>query len=104
MIHAGCYAGTLHFLKAISDIGVAAAKKSGSAIVDRMKKMPTDDDCFGKNTIREDGLLLCPAYLFTVKTPAESKGQWDYYKTTVTTPADQAWKPLAEEGCYFVKA
>jgi branched-chain amino acid transport system substrate-binding protein len=103
MIHAGCYAGTLHFLKAISDMGVAEAKKSGSGIVDRMKKMPTDDDCFGKNTIREDGLLLCPAYLFQVKTPAESKGPWDFYTTKVTTPADEAWKPLSEGGCFFVK-
>jgi branched-chain amino acid transport system substrate-binding protein len=104
MIHAACYASTLHFLKAITEIGVPAAKQSGAAIVERMKAMPTDDDCFGQNKIREDGLLLCPVYLFTVKTPAESKGPWDYYKTTVTTPADQAWKPLADEGCYFVKA
>ncbi len=104
MIHAGCYASTLHFLKAITAIGVPAAKKSGAAIVERMKATPTDDDCFGQNKIREDGLFLCPAYLFTVKTPAESKGPWDFYKTTVTTPADQAWKPMADEGCYFVKA
>jgi branched-chain amino acid transport system substrate-binding protein len=103
MIHAGCYAGTLHFLKAIADMGVAEAKKSGSGIVDRMKKMPTSDDCFGQNTIREDGLFLCPTYLFQVKKPAESKGPWDYYDTKVVSPAADAWKPLSEGGCYFVK-
>jgi branched-chain amino acid transport system substrate-binding protein len=104
MIHAGCYAGTMHFLKAVADIGVSAAKASGSAIVDRMKKMPTDDDAFGQNTIRQDGLFACPSYLFSVKKPSESKGPWDYYNLVQKTPADQAFKPLAEGGCYFVKA
>ena len=103
MIHAGCYAGTLHFLKAVQDLGIAEAKRSGTAIVNRMKAMPTDDDCFGKAYIREDGLLMVPSYLFQVKTPAESKGPWDYYKTVHTTPADEAWRPLSEGGCYFVK-
>ena len=51
-----------------------------------MKKMPVEDDCFGKTTIREDGRHLVPAYLFEVKTPAESKGPWDYYKLVATTP------------------
>jgi branched-chain amino acid transport system substrate-binding protein len=103
MIHAGCYAATLHFLKAVADIGVPAAKQSGAAIVSRMKAMPTDDDCFGHAHIREDGLLMVPSYLFQVKTPAESHGPWDYYKLVQTTPAEQAWRPLAEGGCYFIK-
>jgi branched-chain amino acid transport system substrate-binding protein len=103
MIHAGCYAGTLHFLKAVSDMGVAEAKKSGSGIVDRMKRMPTKDDCFGENMIREDGMFMCPSYLFQVKKPSESKGPWDYYTTKVTTPSAEAWKPLSEGGCFFVK-
>ena len=104
MIHAGCYAGTLHFLKAVADMGVPAAKQGGAAIVSRMKAMPTDDDCFGHAHIREDGLLIVPSYLFQVKTPAESKGPWDYYKTAQVTPAEQAWRPLHEGGCYFIKS
>ena len=104
MIHAGCYAATLHFLKAVADMGVPAAKQSGGAIVGRMKAMPTDDDCFGRAHIREDGLLIVPSYLFQVKTPAESRGKWDYYKVAQVTPADEAWRPLAEGGCYFVKS
>ncbi len=104
MSHAGCYAGTLHFLKAVNQIGIAKAKASGTAIVDAMKAMPTDDDCFGHGSIRVDGRTLFPSYLFEVKKPSESKGKWDYYKTVQTTPADQAWRPLAEGGCYFVKS
>ena len=104
MDHAGCYAGTLHYLKAVAELGAAAAKQDGKAVIAKMKAMPTDDDAFGKGSIREDGRGLFPAYLFQVKTPAESKGPWDYYKLLVTTPADQAWKPMSEGGCPLIKA
>jgi branched-chain amino acid transport system substrate-binding protein len=104
MIHAGCYSATLHYLKAVHDMGAAEAKKDGVATVNRMKKMPVEDDCFGKTKIREDGRNLTPAYLFEVKTPAESKGPWDYYKTVATTPGDEAYRPMSEGHCAFVKA
>ena len=68
MIHAGCYSATLHYLKTAHDMGAAEAKKDGVATVNRMKKMPVEDECFGKTTIREDGRNLVPAYLFEVKT------------------------------------
>ena len=44
------------------------------------------------------------SYLFEVKSPAESKHKWDYYKLRATTPPDQAWRPLAEGGCPLIKA
>ena len=104
MSHAGCYAGALHYLKAVADMGVAEAKKSGAATVTRMKAMPTDDDCFGAGTIRADGRKVHPVYLFEVKKPSESKAPWDYYKLIATTPADQAFRPLNEGGCALVHA
>ena len=103
MNHAGCYSGTLHFLKAIADMGIAEAKKSGSGIVERMKKMPVNDDCF-QGSIRADGRTQFPSYLFQVKKPSESKGKWDYYNLVSTTPPADAWRPLAEGGCYFLKS
>lgn len=104
MAQAGDYSCTLHYLKAVSDIGAAAAKASGAAVVARMKAMPTDDDCFGPGKIREDGRKLTPAYLFEVKQPSESKGEWDLYKLIGTTPAEEAFRPLSEGGCPMVKA
>jgi branched-chain amino acid transport system substrate-binding protein len=104
MDHAGCYGATLHYLKSVADIGAAAAKADGKAAVVRMKAMPTDDDAFGHGSIREDGRGLFPAYLFQVKTPAESKAPWDYYKLVATTPADEAFRPLSEGGCPLVHA
>lgn len=104
MAQAGDYSCTLHYLKAVADMGAAAAKADGAATVARMKAMPTDDDCFGPGKIREDGRKLTPAYLFEVKQPSESKGEWDLYKLIGTTPADEAFRPLSEGACPMVKA
>ena len=102
MTHAGCYSATLHYLKTVMDMGAGEAKKDGIATVNRMKKMPVEDDCFGKTTIREDGRNLTPAYLFEVKKPSESQGPWDYYKLVATTPGEQAFRPLNEGHCGFI--
>jgi branched-chain amino acid transport system substrate-binding protein len=104
MNHAGGYAAVLHYLKAVADMGVAQAKADGRAVVARMKAMPTDDDCFGPGRIREDGRKLHPAYLFQVKAPGESRGEWDYYKLLQTTPAEEAFRPLGEGGCPLVRS
>jgi branched-chain amino acid transport system substrate-binding protein len=101
--HAGTYSACLHYLKAAADLGAARAKASGLEVVQRMKAMPTDDDCFGPGRVREDGRKIHPAYLFEVKAPAESKGPWDYYKLAGTVPADQAFRPLADGNCPLVK-
>ena len=102
MSYAGCYSATLHYLKTVVDMGAVEAKKDGAATVARMKKMPVEDDCFGKTTIREDGRNLTTAYLFEVKKPSESKGPWDYYSLVATTPGEQAYRPLSEGHCGFI--
>ena len=101
--HAGTYSGALHYLKAVADLGAERARASGLEVVQRMKAMPTDDDCFGPGRVREDGRKIHPAYLFEVKSPAESKGPWDYYKLAGTVPAEQAFRPIAEGNCPLVK-
>jgi len=104
MVQAGCYSSVLHYLKAAGDMGVAAAKASGSDAVAKMKAMPTDDDAFGAGTIRADGRKIHPAYLFQVKAPNESTAPWDYYKLLQTIPADQAFRPLSAGGCSLVRS
>ena len=104
MVQAGVYSAITHYLKTAVAIGPAASKADGAATIARMKAMPTDDDCFGPGSIRADGRKLHPAYLWQVKTPAESKGPWDYYKLLATTPADQAFRPLDKSTCPLVKA
>ena len=68
-----------------------------------MKAMPTDDPLFGKGVIREDGRMVHDMYLFEVKKPAESKGEWDLYKKLETIPGDQVFRPLNEGNCPLVK-
>lgn len=99
MLQAGGYAGTLHYLKAVKELGIAASKGSGREVVAMMKRMPTDDDCFGPGRIREDGRKIHPSYLFQVKAPEESIGPGDIYKLLATVPADDAFRPLSEGGC-----
>jgi branched-chain amino acid transport system substrate-binding protein len=104
MVQAGCYSAVLHYLKAVRDMGVAAAKASGTDAVARMKAMPTSDDAFGEGSIRPDGRKIHPAYLFEVKQPSESRGAWDYYKLVATIPAEQAFRPIAAGGCNLVRS
>ena len=100
-MHAGVYAAVLHYLKAVEKAGSPA---DGRAVVAAMKAMPTDDPLFGKGTIREDGRKIHPMYLLQVKTPAESKSEWDVFKVVDTIPAEKAFRPLNEGGCPLVKA
>jgi hypothetical protein len=62
-----------------------------------MKATPTDDDCFGKGYIRTDGRKIHPSYLFEVKSPAESRHQWDLYKARCDH-APRTGIPAAQRG------
>jgi len=99
MIHAGVYAGIMHYLNAVVALKSAA---DGKATVAKMKEMPTDDPLFGKGTVRADGRVTHPAYLFEVKKPEESKYPGDFYKLRATIPADEAFRPLKDGGCPLV--
>ena len=98
-IQAGDYAATLHYLKAVNQLGVARAKASGADAVAAMKAMPSDDDAYGPGSIRVDGRHIHPAFLLQVKAPAESRGGWDLCRVVQTTPTDEAFRPLSEGKC-----
>ena len=98
MVHAGVYASVLHYLKAVE----AAGSKDAAAVMAKMKEMPSEDPLFGTGTVREDGRHVHDMYLFQVKAPDESQGEWDYYKLLATIPADEAFRPLEEGKCPLV--
>ncbi len=100
-MHAGMYAATAHLMKAMAEVKSA---DDGIKLVDAMKAMPTDDPLFGKGVIREDGRKLHPVYLMTVKSPSESSGEWDCFKSVATIKPEDAFRPLDKGGCPFVKA
>ena len=96
---AGNYSSTLHYLQAVKAAGTTEAK----AVMAKMREMPIND-FFAKNgRIREDGRMVHDMYLAQVKSPAESKGPWDFYKILATVPGDEAFRPLSESACPLVK-
>ena len=99
MVVAGVYASVLHYLKALKAL---KSDGDGKAVVAEMKKLPTDDHLFGKGKIREDGRKIHPMYLYEVKTPAESKGPWDYYKLVKEIPGEQAFRPEKDGNCPMI--
>ncbi len=104
MLQAGDYSAIGHALKAYAALGVDKAKASGKAMIAQMKAMPVEDDIYGKVSIRADGRLMNPMHLFQVKSPAESKYPWDYYKLVRTLSAEDAFRPMADGGCPMVKS
>lgn len=96
---ANTYLATLHWLKGVKAAGTTDAE----AVTAAMKAMPTD--YFGTpGSIRKDGRVLYDLELYQVKTPAESKAPWDYYKQVRSIPASEAFLPIESSTCPFVKA
>ncbi len=99
MSQAGDYSSTMHYLKAVQ----AAGTDDPDAVSAKMREMPISDFFTSKGQIRVDGRMVHDMYLWEVKTPAESKGPWDYLKPVKTIPAEQAFAPLSASTCYLVK-
>jgi branched-chain amino acid transport system substrate-binding protein len=99
MVQAGVYGAIMHYLKAIQ----AAGTDDGPKVVAKMRELPINDFMTKNGKLREDGRVMRDMYLFQVKTPAESKYQYDDYKLLATIPADQAFRPLSESECPLVK-
>ncbi len=99
MIQAGLYSATMHYLKAIEAVGTDEAPK----VMAQMRATPIND-FFAKNgKIRIDGRMVHDMYLFEVKKPEQSKGEWDLYNLIATVPGDEAFRPLDKGGCPLVK-
>jgi branched-chain amino acid transport system substrate-binding protein len=99
MIQAGTYGAALHYLKAVKAAGTDEAK----AVMAKMKEMPINDFMTKNGRIREDGRVIRDMYLMQVKTPDESKGEWDLAKIVGTIPGEQAFRPLSEGGCPLIR-
>lgn len=99
MIHAGAYSAVTQYLKAIE----STKTDEGLTVAKQLKSMKLDDMFAQGGHIREDGRMVHDMYLAQVKTPAESKGAWDYYKILSTIPGEKAFKPLSESTCALVK-
>jgi branched-chain amino acid transport system substrate-binding protein len=99
MLTVGVYSSTLHYLKAVQAAGTDDAK----AVMAKMREMPINDATTKNGKLREDGRVIRDMYLFQVKSPAESKGKDDIYKLIATVPGDQAFRPMKDGHCPYIK-
>lgn len=93
------YSAVTHYLRGVIAVGSTDSTK----VMQWMKATPVDDFYAPGGRLRQDGRLMHPVYLYQIKTPAESKYPWDYYKFVSEIPAEQAFRSLADGGCSFIK-
>ena len=95
MLQAADYSATANYLNAVKTLKTDDADK----VMAHLKKTKIND-MFAKNgEIRGDGRMVHDMYLMQVKTQAESKYPWDYYKVVQTIPGAQAYTTKAETKC-----
>jgi branched-chain amino acid transport system substrate-binding protein len=99
MLTAGVYSSTLHYLKAVQAAGTDEPK----AVMAKMRELPVNDVMTKNGKLREDGRLIRDMYLFEVKSPSESKSKDDIYKLLATVPGDEAYRPLKDGKCPYIK-
>ena len=93
-IQAADYSATMNYLKAVQ----AANSTDADKVMEKLKSTPIDD-FYAKGVIRPDGRFAHDMYLMQVKSAAESKAPWDYYKVMAKLPADQVWTTKADSKC-----
>lgn len=98
-LQAADYSATLQYLNAVK----AAGTDSTDKVLATLRTMKINDMYAKNGTIRGDGSMIHDMYLMQVKSPAESKYPWDYYKVVQTIPGDQAFTTKAETKCSLWK-
>ncbi|EHK66350.1 ABC transporter substrate-binding protein [Achromobacter arsenitoxydans] len=99
MLQAGDYSSATFYLNAVK----ATGSDNGDDVMKWMKSNKVNDFFAQGGYVREDGRMIHDMYLMQVKTPAESKGPWDYYKVVATLPGDEVYTKLSESTCKLVK-
>ncbi|HMN70467.1 MAG TPA: ABC transporter substrate-binding protein [Rhodoblastus sp.] len=99
-VQAGAYSAVKHYLTAVRAAGVV----DGKAVADKMREIPVNDFMTRNGVVRADGRLLRDFYLFQVKKPSDSKDEWDLLKPVQKLSGEEAFRPLSESECSFVKS
>ena len=99
MNQAAYYSATLTYLNAVKAVGTTDSVK----VMEQLKKAKINDMFTKDGYIREDGVMVHDMYVMQVKTPDESKYPWDYYKIVKKMPGEEAFGPLSDSTCSFVK-
>ena len=74
-----------------------------SKVMAKMKATPINDFMTKNGSIREDGRVMREVYVFRVKKPSESKGEWDLMTQIATIAPNDAFGPADKLACPLVK-
>jgi branched-chain amino acid transport system substrate-binding protein len=97
---AGVNSALRHYFKAVA----ATHSVDPETVIAQMRKMPVNDFFAQGGVVREDGRMVHDMYLMRIKKPEESKSKWDLYDYVATVAGKDAFRPMAEGGCPYVKA
>ncbi|MEG0002727.1 MAG: ABC transporter substrate-binding protein [Comamonas sp.] len=98
-LQAGQYSAVRTYLKAVEQ----ARSDEVGAVIQAMKGMQINDAFARNGVLRADGKMVHDMYLVQVKTPAESKKPWDYYKIVETVAGKDAFAGLSDSKCSLVR-
>jgi branched-chain amino acid transport system substrate-binding protein len=91
----GTYSVVRSYLKAVE----ATNSDDPKVVIAKMRETPVNDAFTPSGKLRPDGRMVHDVYLVQIKSPAESKGEWDLLKLVATIPGDKAFRPLEDGGC-----
>ncbi|QIL74393.1 ABC transporter substrate-binding protein (plasmid) [Diaphorobacter sp. HDW4B] len=94
-MQAASYSAALQYLNAVK----AAGTDQSETVMKQLRTQKIDDMYTSSGRIREDGRMVHDLRLMEVKSPAESKRPWDYYKEIQVIPGEQAFASKAESKC-----
>jgi branched-chain amino acid transport system substrate-binding protein len=99
MDHAGYYSATMQYLNAVKAVGSTDA----DLVMAQLKKTKINDMFTKNGYVRADGLMVHTMYVMQVKTPAESKYPWDYYKVIKVLAGEEADGTQPDPACSLAK-
>lgn len=94
------YSAVTHYLKSVQAAGTAET----GPVLNAMRAMKVNDMTASNASIRADGRLMRDIFLAKVKSPAQSRTDWDYLEILSTIPAQDAFRPASESACRLLKA
>jgi len=91
----GNYSAVLSYLKAVQAVNSTDSKR----VIEQMRKTPIRDVLTDDGYLRPDGRMVHSVALMQIKTPAESKNEWDLSRVVASLKGDDVFRPLGEGGC-----
>lgn len=99
-MQAASYSSALQYLKAVQAVGTDDSEK----VIEQLKKAKINDMYTQNGYIRGDGRMVHDLSLMEVKSAAESKYPWDYYKLVQVIPGEEAVVSKEESQCSYWKS